>query len=158
MSQQRKARVEHALRDVLTKMIATDVRDPRVKEATLITVAKVELNVDLSVAKVYVSVIGDERMITGALAGLGKAAGFLRGPVGRELSLNRPPELRFVRDVSIDMGERIGSIIREDEDRARAAGREPAPSPSSVPPRPTAPPPAEPDDAADDEEPAEEPV
>jgi hypothetical protein len=74
------------------------------------------------------------------LAGLAKAASFLRGPVGRELSLSRPPELRFVQDVSIDMGERLGAIIRDDEDRARAAGRELAPSPSSIPAK--APPPS----------------
>ena len=42
---QRKQRVEHGLRDVLTEMIARDVKDPRVRAATLITVTKVELNV-----------------------------------------------------------------------------------------------------------------
>ena len=83
---QRKARVEHALRDVLTELIASEVRDPRVKAATLLTVTKVELNVDLSVANVYVSIIGDDDAIAdAAIAGLGKAAGFLRGPVGRKL-------------------------------------------------------------------------
>lgn len=120
---QRKQRVEHGLRDVLTEMIAREVKDPRVRAATLITVAKVELNVDLSVAHVYVSIIGDDATADGALAGLVKAAGFLRGPVGRKLNLQRAPELRFVSDPSIDMSEKIAAIVREDEERARAAGR-----------------------------------
>jgi ribosome-binding factor A len=124
VSQQRKHRVEHALRDVLSEMIARDVRDPRVRAATLITVSKVELNVDISVAMVYLSIVGDDATVDGVLAGLAKAAGFLRGPVGRELNLQHAPELRFVADASIDMSEKLAAIIRDDEERARAAGRE----------------------------------
>ncbi|HSR99799.1 MAG TPA: 30S ribosome-binding factor RbfA [Kofleriaceae bacterium] len=118
---QRKQRVEHGLRDVLTEMIAREVRDPRVRAATLLTVARVELNVDLSVAMVYVSIVGGDP--AAVLAGLAKAAGFLRGPVGRKLNLQHAPELRFVDDPSIDMSEKLAAIVREDEERARAAGR-----------------------------------
>lgn len=121
MSSARRARVEHALRDVLQSAIATDVKDPRVRAATLITVGKVELNVDMSVARVYVSVTGAEP--SAVIAGLSKAASFLRGPIARELNLQRAPELRFLHDVSIDMSEKLAAIIREDEERARAAGR-----------------------------------
>lgn len=121
---QRKHRVEHGLRDVLTEMIARDVKDPRVRAATLITVTRVELNVDLAVANVYVSIVGDDATADGALAGLVKAAGFLRGPVARKLSLQRAPELRFLADPSLDMNEKLAAIVRDDEDRARASGRE----------------------------------
>lgn len=131
----RKARVEHALRESLGRMIRDEVKDPRVRSATLLTVTKVELNVDLSVANVYVSVIGDDATADGVLAGLAKAAGFLRGPIGRELHLQHAPELRFHRDVGLDMSERLAQIVREDEARARAAGREVVSS--VVPPRPT---------------------
>jgi len=134
---QRKQRVEHGLRDVLTELIAREVRDPRVRAATLITVTRVELNVDLSVADVYVSIIGDDAAIDGALAGLAKAAGFLRGPAGRKLNLQHAPELRFQRDVSLDMSEKLTAIVRDDEERARAAGREPdSPPPASPDKRP----------------------
>jgi ribosome-binding factor A len=125
VSAQRKSRVEHALRDVLTTAINNDVKDPRVRAATLITVAKVEMNVDLSVANVYVSVIGDDATADGVIAGLQKAAGFLRGPVGRELNMQRAPELRFMLDVTIDVSAKLSAIVREDEERARAAGRVP---------------------------------
>lgn len=122
---QRKARVQHALRDVLTELISTEVRDPRVKAATLLTVTKVELNVDMAVANVYISVIGDDATVDDVIAGLSKAAGFLRGPVGRKLSLQHAPELRFFHDVSVDIGEKLAKIVREDEEKARAAGRTP---------------------------------
>jgi ribosome-binding factor A len=122
---QRKQRVEHGLRDVLTELIAREVKDPRVRAATLITVTRVELNVDLSVAQVYVSIVGDDATADGVIAGLAKAAGFLRGPVGRRLHLQHAPELRFLADASIDMSEKLAAIIRDDEERARAAGRDP---------------------------------
>jgi ribosome-binding factor A len=135
---QRKQRIEHGLRDVLTELIAHDVRDPRVRAATLVTVTRAELNVDLSVATVYVSVIGDDATADGVIAGLSKAAGFLRGPAGRELNLQHAPELRFRRDQSVDMTEKLAAIVRDDEARARAAGRDPgppaAPAVPAVPP------------------------
>jgi ribosome-binding factor A len=121
----RKARVEHALRETLTELIAADLKDPRVLAATLLTVTKVEVNVDMSVANVYISVVGDDATADGVLAGLTKAAGYLRGPVGRRLSLQRAPELRFHLDSGIDVSEKLAKIVREDEERARAAGRTP---------------------------------
>jgi ribosome-binding factor A len=131
---QRKQRVEHALRDVLTELIGREVKDPRVRAATLITVTKVELNVDLSVAHVYVSIVGDDATIDRAIAGLAKSAGFLRGPAARKLNLQHAPELRFIADASVDMSEKLAAIIRDDEARARAAGRDPgaaSPPPST---------------------------
>ena len=124
MAGQRKAKVEHALRDVLTELLA-DVKDPRVRAATLVTLTKVELNVDLSVANVYVSVVGDDATRDGVIEGLTKAAGFLRGPAARRLQLQRAPELRFHDDVSVDVSEKLAAIVREDEEKARAAGRTP---------------------------------
>ena len=132
MNAQRKSRVEHALRDTLTEMIAAEVKDPRVRDATLLTLTRVEVNVDMSVANVYVSVVGSDAKADAAVAGLVKAAGFLRGPVGRRLHLQRPPELRFVRDISIDVGAQLAAIVKDDEDRARASGREPEPRPAPV--------------------------
>jgi ribosome-binding factor A len=125
MSSARKARVEHGIRDALQEMIAADVRDPRVHAPTMLTVAKVELNVDMSVAHCYVSIVADDATADAALEGLKKAAGFLRGPIGRRLGLQRAPELRFLVDPSVDMSEKLARIVREDEEKARAAGREP---------------------------------
>jgi ribosome-binding factor A len=142
---QRKARVEHALRDVLTELIASEVKDPRVRAATLVTVTRVELNVDLAVANVYIAIVsppagaggssrraaqgGEDAVADGVIAGLSKAAGFLRGPAARRLALQRAPELRFRLDASVDMSEKLAAIVREDEEKARAAGRGAAPAP-----------------------------
>ncbi|HEY5923363.1 MAG TPA: 30S ribosome-binding factor RbfA [Kofleriaceae bacterium] len=121
----RRTRVEHGIRDTLTELIASDVKDPRVHEPKLLTISKVELNVDMSVARCYVSIIGDDATADAALTGLQKAAGFLRGPIGRRLGLQHAPELRFIMDPSLDVSAKLAAIVREDEERARAAGREP---------------------------------
>jgi ribosome-binding factor A len=121
----RKARVEHGIRDTLTELIAADVKDPRVSAPELLTISRVELNVDMSVARCYVSIVGEDAVADAALEGLKKAAGFLRGPIGRRLGLQRAPELRFMLDPSIDVSEKLAAIVREDEERARAVGREP---------------------------------
>jgi ribosome-binding factor A len=111
---------------VLTALIDTEVKDPRVRSAALVTVTKVELNVDLSVARVYVSVVGREADPDDVVMGLTKAAGFLRGPAARALALQRAPELRFQLDATVDVSAKLAAIVREDEERARAAGRDPA--------------------------------
>jgi ribosome-binding factor A len=121
----RKTRVEHGIRDTLTEMIASDVKDPRVHAPKLLTISKVELNVDMSVARCYVSVVDEDAVADAAVEGLTKAAGFLRGPIGRRLGLQHAPELRFMLDPSIDVSAKLAAIVREDEERARAAGREP---------------------------------
>jgi len=133
----RKTRVEHAIRDTLTELIAADVKDPRVHAPELLTISRVELNVDMSVARCYVSIVGDDAAADDAIEGLAKAASFLRGPVGRRLGLQRAPELRFMLDPSVDMSAKLAAIVREDEERAKAAGR--AGEPEAAPPSPEEP-------------------
>lgn len=123
----RQQRVANAMRELLTELIVREVKDPRVHAAGLISVSQVEINRDLSVAYVYVSFMGgsgDERAEDRALAGLAAAAGFLRGPVGRRMRLQRAPELRFMRDARAEFGQRMRDILRDDEQRATDAGPE----------------------------------
>jgi ribosome-binding factor A len=120
----RQQRVANAMRDVLTELISREVKDPRVHGAGLISVSQVEINRDLSVAYVYVSFMGgagDERAEERALAALAAAAGFLRGPVGRRMRLQRAPELRFMRDARASFGQRMREILLDDEQRGPAA-------------------------------------
>ncbi len=118
----RRARVSQAIRDHLSEMIGRDVRDPRVSKVGLITVNLVELNRDMSTARVYVSFLGsDERAIRDAMLGLEASARYLRGPVARRMNLARAPQLRFVHDKSPEFKHRLAEIIAEDEERAREA-------------------------------------
>lgn len=145
----RKDRVEHAMRDELAQLIAREIKDPRVSAAGVVGVARVECTADFSVAKVYVSIFADDAVASRAMAGLEAAAGFLRGPLGRRLHLGRPPELRFVHDRSSEMSLRLTEVLREDADKAAAAGRaDEVPPPGPVRKTPV---PVVTDDDADDD-------
>ncbi|HWN66707.1 MAG TPA: 30S ribosome-binding factor RbfA [Haliangium sp.] len=146
----RQQRVANAMRELLTELIAREVKDPRVHAAGMVSVSQVDLNRDLSVARVYVSFIGgagDEQAEERALAALQAAAGFLRGPVGRRMRLQRAPELRFWRDSRAEFGQRMREILIEDEQRAPVASSPADAEPAGEP----APGPDEPDDGGSDD-------
>jgi ribosome-binding factor A len=112
----RPRRVAEAIKAELADLIAREVKDPRVREG-LVSVTHVEVNRDLSVAEVGVSIlVGDPKAV---VAGLAKAAGFLRGPLARRLKLRISPELRFHHDQSQEFAGRLHEIIAEDEQRRR---------------------------------------
>lgn len=120
MSDGRMRRVDEAVREVLSDAIAKDLQDPRVG---FVTVTAVKTSPDLRHARVYVSVLGDEKTRTETLDGLSSAHGFLQGRVAAELSLKHTPMLTFEYDDSVDRGMRITQLI--DEIPARPGGHEP---------------------------------
>jgi ribosome-binding factor A len=118
MASDRRARVAEAIRLELSDLIGREVKDPRVREG-LITVSFVEVNRDLSVAEVGVSILaGDPGAV---MAGLKRAGAFLRGPLARRLQLRVAPDLRFHHDQSQELSAKLRDIVREDEDRRREA-------------------------------------
>ena len=117
----RAARVAQAVKANLVELISREVKDPRVEAAGLMTISQVELNKDMTVATVYVSLYGDDRVAVAAVGALTSAAGKLRGALGRRMHMARAPELRFVRDQSLEFTARLAEIMREDEEKAAQA-------------------------------------
>lgn len=112
----RKARMAQAVRAALAELIRDTVRDPRVEAAGLVSIDHVELNRDMSVAHVYVAFLGgDDAAGPAAVEALSRAAGGLRGRLGRHLKLKRAPELRFHHDTSVEFGLRLSEIVRNDQ-------------------------------------------
>ncbi len=105
----RAVRVGDLIKRELAVMLLREIKDPRVQG--LVTVMEVRVTDDLRSAKVLVSVSGSEEEKSGALAGLSKAAGFIRHSLGRRLDLRRVPELRFVLDRSLDYQEEIQRLL-----------------------------------------------
>jgi ribosome-binding factor A len=112
----RMRRVDEAVRAVLGDAIAKDLKDPRVG---FVTVTAVKTSPDLRHARVYVSVLGDERVRSESLEGLRSAHGFLQGHVAAELRLKHTPTLEFEYDESVDRGMRISRLI-DDPERLKA--------------------------------------
>ena len=98
-------RTAEDLKRELTALLR-DVKDPRA-QGKILTVVRVHLSGDGSVAKVFVSAMEGYEAAKTAVKGLESAAGFLRGELGRRLQLRKAPELRFVADNSIETGTEI---------------------------------------------------
>ena len=110
MAGARMRRVNEAVREVLSAQVAGGLKDPRIG---FVTVTGVETTPDLRSARVYVSVLGSERVREDALAGLRSSRGFLQAHLADELRLKRTPTLTFVYDDSVDRGMRISKLIDE---------------------------------------------
>jgi ribosome-binding factor A len=104
-------RVNEAVREVLSARIAEGLNDPRIG---FVTLTSVDTSTDLSQARVYVSVLGDEAERSETMAGLRSAHGLLQQAIGRELRMKRTPTLQFVFDESIDRGMRITELLDEE--------------------------------------------
>jgi ribosome-binding factor A len=111
MAAGRMRRVDEAVRAVLSGAIAKDLKDPRVG---FVTVTAVKTSPDLRHARVYVSVLGDDRVRAESLAGLRSAHGFLQGVLATELTLKHTPMLTFEYDDSVDRGMRITELLSDD--------------------------------------------
>jgi ribosome-binding factor A len=106
----RMRRVNEAVREVVSAHIAEDLSDPRIG---FVTVTAVDTSPDLRQARVYVTVLGDERARSDGLAGLDSARGFLQAQVASELRMKHTPMLEFTYDESTDRGMRISQILEE---------------------------------------------
>lgn len=110
-----------AIRENLAELIDREIKDPRVRAAGLVSINTVDLNTDMSIARVYTSFFGgDEAASAEAIRGLNAASGFLRGPLGRRMNLARTPELRFMLDTSPEFNQRLANIVADDDARAAA--------------------------------------
>ena len=103
----RSERVGTAIQRSLSELIP-QLKDPRLG---LVTVQEARVSRDLSVAKVYFTVMNGDPEETCEL--LQQAAGHLRHELGRSSALRTVPELRFVFDTSIEYGNRLQSLIEK---------------------------------------------
>ena len=107
MASNRIGRINEEIQRELAALLRT-LKDPRVQ--TKISITRVETTGDLRYAKVYVSVLEQERGRE-VLKGLKSAGGFLRREIGARLQLRYTPELVFELDDSIAHGAHIIDLI-----------------------------------------------
>ena len=114
MTGDRMRRVDEAMREVLSGAITSELKDPRVG---FVTVTSVDTSPDLRHARVYVSVLGDEKVRRRSMDGLASAHGYLQKRVAGELRIKHTPTLEFLYDDSTDRGMRIAELLEEEEGR-----------------------------------------
>lgn len=116
VSSRRQLKAAEAIREVVAMSILTDIRDPRVKD---VTVLAVEVTADMREAKVSVSVMGDETQQNLSLRGLQNAAGFLQAKIADRIETRYIPKLRFALDQGVKNVLAVGEIlerIREEKE------------------------------------------
>ncbi|MCU0716860.1 MAG: 30S ribosome-binding factor RbfA [Pirellula sp.] len=130
MTARRLLKAGEAIREVVSMAILTELRDPRVKN---VTVLGVEVAPDMREAKVIVSVMGNKTQQSTSLRGLQNAAGFLQAKIADRIDTRYTPRLTFVLDDGIKKSLAVSQILeqiaaeraadervksgREDEDR-----------------------------------------
>jgi len=110
MTSRRTLKVAEAIRETVSMQILFGIRDPRVKN---VTVLGVKMSGDLRHAKVYVSVMGDEKTQALTMHGLHSARGFLQSKIADELQLRYTPILEFVLDQGIKKSIETSEILRD---------------------------------------------
>jgi ribosome-binding factor A len=108
-------RLNDLIRDELAHLLAHEARDPRLHEG-IISITGVETAPDLSIAHIYVSVLGNEEEANTVLKYIRGARPFFRRELAARLNLRHTPELDFRLDRSIAEGAKIEQLLRELED------------------------------------------
>ena len=97
-------------------MLVREVHDPGIG---FVTLTRVTVSPDIQLARVFYTVLGDEKARTNSARALERAAPFLRRQIGSRLRLKRVPELRFQYDDATAGADRIDQIINELHERER---------------------------------------
>ena len=104
----RPERIGEELRQELSQLLLTEVRDPGIG---LVTLTRVKVSPDLQVARAYYTLIGDAKAKAATKKALERAIPFLRRQIAARVRLRRVPELHFQFDESVERQDRIEKIL-----------------------------------------------
>ena len=102
--------ISEEIRREADRIIREDMHDPRLGGTYCIT--RAEVTRDLRYAKMYVSILEDDKA-EGVIAALKSGAGFIRRELTHRMSLRYTPELQFVQDRNIAYGVHVSSLLKE---------------------------------------------
>ena len=105
----RSERVSGLIQKVLSEILHKDIKDPRLKMATI---TGVEVSRDLRLARIYFTTPDGDQKKDAAVKGFNSARGFIKRILANELDLKYMPDIKFFYDESLDYGSHIDSLIR----------------------------------------------
>ena len=102
-------RVAEAIRRLTSEILHNQMRDPRV--SGFVTITRVEVTPDLRLAKIYYSVMGDDKKKKLVSQGFESAKKFIRKHIADELKLRYTPEVSIRVDKAVEYNDRIDEIL-----------------------------------------------
>ena len=121
----RSRRIEDQIQRILSDLLRTEVRDPRLGD---VIITAVRVSKDLSVAWVYYTVLQSDDKAADPGPAFESALGFLRGRLERDLTVRRVPELRFEADETQTRARELDDLIESAVARDRAGRKDDDPS------------------------------
>ena len=106
----RSSRVSEAIRNELATLLLSKVKDPRLEG---VSISRVEVPDDLSIARIYFTVFGEQKEIREAGKGLESAKGFMRSHIAKTLNLRFTPALSFHYDDVVEKVAELEEIFQE---------------------------------------------
>lgn len=100
-------RIAEMIQRKLAQIIPQEVKDPRLNG--LVTVSAVKVAADLGHAKIYFTVMSDDKKLAANI--LNAAANYLRSALARSITLRTVPQLHFIYDESLEYGQRLSRLI-----------------------------------------------
>ena len=110
MSYQRIDRISEEVRREVDAIIREEVNDPRV--AGTFSITRAEVTRDLRYAKIYVSVLEEDKREP-MMKALKSASGFIRRELGKRMLIRYSPAMTFVSDENIAYGVHIAEVLRK---------------------------------------------
>lgn len=107
---QRIDRISEEVRREVDRIIREELNDPRISGTFSVT--RAEVTRDLRFAKIFVSVLEDDKR-DDLLKALKSAAGYIRRELARGIVIRQSPELTFVKDENIAYGVHIAKVLAD---------------------------------------------
>lgn len=117
MGQLRVEKVQEFIKQEISKIILTEIKDPRVG---FVTITQVEATGDLRSAKIYVSLMGSDEQKANTWKGLQSALGYMRTEIGKRIRMRMTPDLSLHLDESLNYSAHIQELllkIKEEESK-----------------------------------------
>lgn len=105
----KKERLEKNIKREISTIILNDTKDERLK---FVTITKVILTDDLSIATIYYTILGNDNQIEKTSQNLLDAKGYIKTILSKKLKVRKTPDLKFEYDKSYEYGNRIEEILR----------------------------------------------
>lgn len=100
------------LERIIEREIGTILLNSKDERLRFVTVTKVNLTSDASIATVYYTILGSQEQKEATAKNLENATGFIRSSLGKALEIRKIPEIRLKYDESMAYGEKIEAILK----------------------------------------------